>query len=602
MNDPVRHDPTWPPVPTKLPSDIPKFEGKTGEDLGDRVTTFHLWCSSNSLNDDSIHLRLFQRTLMRLAVKWYIELPRGTYRNFNQMILVFLNHFQLSVRYDADIELLLALRRDKATNISDHIQKWHKRKRLIKAYIPPEFLLEWFLKSLLPYISKDVSTSEVTSEEEAIFKAHQLDLIYAQSGMLYEILPDAPRSNYDPRQKLEPHVDGIIGSTNVKSTDLMTSQLKELSLSQSVGGQALSVSSTPTQSADMHFVQSSTNPNGNQQLGGNKKKGCGNNRKAGRNNNNNKPKHNINNDRSNNNVGEGKKEKRKVKFPCKLCIDDHLTHLCPKLEEAARFLSLLPALLTNPFPHNQHMASSSFNVENATSGNQNPPVHEGDRLCVNMVKSQINVATRSRDYSCSQAIQGLESPPPLETPLQIKKPEPLPRIPKGVLKRYTHNPNARAAQNYFIVEDMDQTPCAMSALEVLQRCPSQKNALLSTLGALDPCGSNVIKFDITDVKPHLPYHVAFQIHVDYSKYTIKHIVIDEGVATCVMFLTCSKAIGSPTLSQSLTMLTAFDGRSFRPHCILPTFPVQLGGKTVEVDVEVVDAPLDYNLLLGCNWT
>jgi hypothetical protein len=30
--------------------------------------------------------------------------------------------------------------------------------------------------------------------------------------------------------------------------------------------------------------------------------------------------------------------------------------------------------------------------------------------------------------------------------------------------------------------------------------------------------------------------------------------------------------------------------------------VQLGGKIVEVDVEVVDAPLDYNLLLGCNWT
>jgi hypothetical protein len=28
------------PVPTKLPSDIPKFEGKTGEDPGDHVTTF----------------------------------------------------------------------------------------------------------------------------------------------------------------------------------------------------------------------------------------------------------------------------------------------------------------------------------------------------------------------------------------------------------------------------------------------------------------------------------------------------------------------------------------------------------------------------------
>jgi hypothetical protein len=104
------------------------------------------------------------------------------------------------------------------------------------------------------------------------------------------------------------------------------------------------------------------------------------------------------------------------------------------------------------------------------------------------------------------------------------------------------------------------------------------------------------------LKPHLPYHVAFQIHVDYSKYTIKRIVIDEGVATCVMSLTCWKSIGSPTLSQSLTMLTTFDGRSFHPHGILPTFPVQLGGKIVEVDVEVVDAPLDYNLLLGHNWT
>jgi hypothetical protein len=69
-----------------------------------------------------------------------------------------------------------------------------------------------------------------------------------------------------------------------------------------------------------------------------------------------------------------------------------------------------------------------------------------------------------------------------------------------------------------------------------------------------------------------------------------------------MSLACWKAISSPTLSKLLTMLTTFDGHSFRPHGILPAFPVQLGGKTVEVEVEVVDAPLDYNLLLGRNWT
>jgi hypothetical protein len=80
------------------------------------------------------------------------------------------------------------------------------------------------------------------------------------------------------------------------------------------------------------------------------------------------------------------------------------------------------------------------------------------------------------------------------------------------------------------------------------------------------------------------------------------VVVDEGVATCVMSLVCWKAIGSPTLSKSSNMLTSFDGHSFCPHRILPTFLVQLGGKKVEVEVEVVDAPLDYNLLLGRNWT
>ena len=49
------------------------------------------------------------------------------------------------------------------------------------------------------------------------------------------------------------------------------------------------------------------------------------------------------------------------------------------------------------------------------------------------------------------------------------------------------------------------------------------------------------------------------------------------------------------------MLTAFDGRSFWPHGILPSLEVQLGGKTIVIEVEVVDAPLNYNLLLGRNW-
>jgi hypothetical protein len=121
MNEPVSHDPTWPPVPTKIPLDIPKFKGKNGEDPGDHVTTFHLWCTSNSLNDDSIQLRLFQCTLIGVVAKWYIEIPGGAYGTFIHLVLVFLNHFQFPICYDDGLELLSNLHQDTATHISYHI-------------------------------------------------------------------------------------------------------------------------------------------------------------------------------------------------------------------------------------------------------------------------------------------------------------------------------------------------------------------------------------------------------------------------------------------------------------------------------------------------
>jgi hypothetical protein len=106
LNDPIFHDLHWPPMTTKFPSDILKFEGKPGEDLGNHVMTFHLWCSSNSLKDDSLQLHLFQCTLIGGVVKWYIELDRSRYSKFNELEMVFLNHLQLLVRYDADTKLL----------------------------------------------------------------------------------------------------------------------------------------------------------------------------------------------------------------------------------------------------------------------------------------------------------------------------------------------------------------------------------------------------------------------------------------------------------------------------------------------------------------
>ena len=59
-NDLVQHLPGWPPMPTKLPSYIPKFKVKAREDPTNNVMMYHLWCYSNSIMDNSIRLRLFQ--------------------------------------------------------------------------------------------------------------------------------------------------------------------------------------------------------------------------------------------------------------------------------------------------------------------------------------------------------------------------------------------------------------------------------------------------------------------------------------------------------------------------------------------------------------
>jgi hypothetical protein len=116
----------------------------------------------------------------------------------------------------------------------------------------------------------------------------------------------------------------------------------------------------------------------------------------------------------------------------------------------------------------------------------------------------------------------------------------------------------------------------------------------------------MIVFYPTDHKPRLPHHVSFHIVVVYTMKSLTqnifHMVVDEGASTCVMSLACWKAIDQPELSPSPMLLTVFDDRYFRPHGIIPSFPVQLEGKTVCVEVEVVDVPLDYNILLGRSWT
>ena len=92
--------------------------------------------------------------------------------------------------------------------------------------------------------------------------------------------------------------------------------------------------------------------------------------------------------------------------------------------------------------------------------------------------------------------------------------------------------------------------------------------------------------------------MAFQIPMLVKNIHCFRTVIDEGASTCIMSIQCWRSLGSPSLNQSLTILKAFDGCGFHPFGILQDLPIEVEGKTINLDVEVVDAPLDYNLLLG----
>ena len=92
------------------------------------------------------------------------------------------------------------------------------------------------------------------------------------------MIPNAPRSNFDPKVKPGPHVNGILGCTSTKPMDSVVKQVIQLSLNQSVTGNATNLSQ-PTQSENVLSVQN-LNPKGIQQPRRNKKKGK-NNHKGG---------------------------------------------------------------------------------------------------------------------------------------------------------------------------------------------------------------------------------------------------------------------------------------------------------------------------------
>jgi hypothetical protein len=359
-----------------------------------------------------------------------------------------------------------------------------------------------------------------------------------------------------------------------------------------------------TQISEVNAVQSTPS----QQTGGKKKTK----NKNKKNNNNEQPKAQTQT------PANEKQPQQKLKFPCLICGDDHYTRDYPHRDEVAKLFkgNSQPVMLTQPFPQQQSMVAQTP----SPGGSSSHPHDEASSSAHIYMFNGINLTTLSMTYdtpvkpdkakvtnsSLPDPSPSSVSPPsvcPSSGPLQIEKPsfESILRPPKITIRKSTFNPSSCAAQNYNIVEDLAQAPCAMSALEVLQHCPSQCRTLLASIGTYDPESSNNIMFNLDNYKSRLSHQLAFQINVVVHNQQIHRTILDEGASTCVMSLACWKSLKSPTLNKSPMMLCAFDGRGFHPHGLLQSLVVQLGGKTIIVDVEVVDAPLDYNLLLGRSW-
>ena len=78
-------------------------------------------------------------------------------------------------------------------------------------------------------------------------------------------------------------------------------------------------------------------------------------------------------------------------------------------------------------------------------------------------------------------------------------------------------------------------------------------------------------------------------------------MVDEGSSASIISSPSWKGLGSPKSLATDSQLLAYERRPGEYMGVLPQMPTTLGGKTILIDMVVVDFPLDFNMLLGCDY-
>jgi hypothetical protein len=283
------------------------------------------------------------------------------------------------------------------------------------------------------------------------------------------------------------------------------------------------------------------------------------------------------------------KKKSRVKFPCMLCKGSHLTHLCPCMDEASKLL--------------EDMTVSQPQLPTAYRNlSLNPPVVDGMITLVpslvNLVDHVVNLVTSLVEPvdQVVDLIPSLVNPTlPSESETQVVNSFP-PVDPILPLENGTQVVNL-LSPSIDPTLPLESKPDTAHVFLIDTESPMPRGIPPSPIGP--PPSNEAIRFDWGVLNgPRLPSHLPFQITVQVCGRDIPYKLIDEGASISILSFFAWQALGCPPLASVTQNLLDFNRRTSQPLGTLPQFPITLGGKTVFIDVMVVQDPLDFSLLLG----
>jgi hypothetical protein len=231
----------------------------------------------------------------------------------------------------------------------------------------------------------------------------------------------------------------------------------------------------------------------------------------------------------------------------------------------------------------------------------NPPVFDGMinlvPLLVNLVDHVVNMVTSlvelvDKVVDSIPSLVNLTLPPESETKEVNPFPpvDPIPPLENETQVVYLISPsvnhtllleNKPDTAHVFLIDTDSTMPWGIPPSPV--EPPPSNEAILFNWGVL--------------TEPRLPSHIPFQVTTKVCGRDVSQTLIDQGASLSIFSSITWQALGCPQLASVTQNLLDFNRRTSQPLGTLSQFPVTLGGKTVFIDIMVVQDPLDFTLLL-----